>query len=922
MPVLQKLNPQQDLQCYFYEPSAIAALSQTTPSGFTVSGSWRQQADWAVVEWNRDNVFEHPLFRNLPDGDLSGLCLSYQETRSNCIPIDSNLYATVDWPYLRVWADPGTGERVYRIPLLEHATPIEGTYTPASATFTLGGTACGGDYIEFAWDEEHYTYQLYGLDTLTSAAANLADSINRYSHTIQACARGTTITLTLTDPSTGNNGNRTGVYANVYRESGRATETWTPEWTVMSGGTSPSAWQIDLDFSTIYGLDMDGKSVPVPMNNVRKLRWTWAADLQPSNFIRSDFSAVTSYWTVTGTNRNYQVAGPGSWRLQDGDHSITASGKWTSITGNYSGGSLSFSTEPGASVRYSYQAATNHTLYLGTRRLAGSAALSVEVDRNPAVVLDTSLAGEDVLVRWPLAEFDGGETTHTVTVTHCGSSGAPFYFDFFEVAVPAGTLPTIVADSQCTLATDWDTLHSQAIAPERTAWMIQSLGFTGRANHYAGALWFYELVCLGQQFAAGTITFAGTVEFGKITTLNLGPAAQPTIISHTNLIGDTPTSMAVAFALLINEGSTGLWASADAGILTLRARAMGTAGNGIPISIDLGGSTSLEVTVSGPLAGGIDGNWVTDLTTVPRMNRAARDWTQSFFVALNGYGIQPTGAFSMELGDGDPSLTAGIAQRYPDNSPCLVNTPALQTNFSPPSLAFWQQAYLDMADVMHAAGVQPYLQFGEVQWWYFCPPRNPTAGDWSPLPDGGMPFYDKYTTSTFQSQYQRAMHVFTDPSNDPSDYPDESSFLPGLIGQFTASIMAYVRQTYPDAEFEVLYPLDTNDAALTQVINLPSNWRADSLSCFKTENFTYTGDYNVVQATTAMELPFQLGFTAKSAAHLVGIGNYMTPWLKETRIAKGQKLASVVLFALDQCCLIGYAFPLPTSPGAGSYMGG
>jgi len=32
---------------------------------------------------NRDNVFEYPGLRNLPDGDLSGLQLSYQEERTN-----------------------------------------------------------------------------------------------------------------------------------------------------------------------------------------------------------------------------------------------------------------------------------------------------------------------------------------------------------------------------------------------------------------------------------------------------------------------------------------------------------------------------------------------------------------------------------------------------------------------------------------------------------------------------------------------------------------------------------------------------------------------------------------------------------------------------------------------------------------------
>ena len=75
---LQKLTPDRDLQCYFERPSGVAALSETSGTGFKVSGCWRQQFEWAVIEWNRDNTFEHPAVRNLPDGDLSGLQLSYE----------------------------------------------------------------------------------------------------------------------------------------------------------------------------------------------------------------------------------------------------------------------------------------------------------------------------------------------------------------------------------------------------------------------------------------------------------------------------------------------------------------------------------------------------------------------------------------------------------------------------------------------------------------------------------------------------------------------------------------------------------------------------------------------------------------------------------------------------------------------------
>src|ERR1019366_8274156 len=119
------------------------------------------------------------------------------------------------------------------------------------------------------------------------------------------------------------NGNRIGVCGNVYSAPpGTPTETWQPGWQLLSGGVSPSQWQINLDFSSISGLDQTGATVPVPMNAVRKMRWTWAADLQPGNFARSEFVVAVSNWTVNGSNRNHPVAGPGSWRVEDVDVAI------------------------------------------------------------------------------------------------------------------------------------------------------------------------------------------------------------------------------------------------------------------------------------------------------------------------------------------------------------------------------------------------------------------------------------------------------------------------------------------------------------------------------------------------------------------------------------------------------------------------
>ncbi len=582
---LQKLRPDRDLQCYFFEPSAVAALSATSPSGFTLSGSWRQQFDWAVIEWNRDNVFEHPAFRYLPDGDLSGLTLSYQETRENCIPLDSDLYPTVAWPTLRIWADPGTGEQVYQVPLANptYATPIAGSYQSATVQFTLGGTPTAGDYVGIAFLSEHYPYLMNSADTLAVAIQNIVAGINAYSPTMTATATGTTITITYLgtgrpmNSTTGANGNTVGAYTYV---SGTQTETWDVPSRLFSGGTSPTQWQITLPFASLS----DPVLGPVPASAVRKLRWTYAAALQSGAYVRSEFQVVVSNWTVTGTGRDYSIAGPGSRRFEDSSSDLLYTGAWASGGGNFSGGTIHYATRDttlaAATVNCTYTSSQTHSLYLGTRLVASGLSatqVSVVVDAASPVVVNLNL-GEDVLIRVPLGQLSAG--THTVAATQGGDNGTYFYFDFFEIAIPATTLPTETIEPKLTAATDWDTLHSQALAPERTAWMINSLGCQARVNHYVGALWFYELNCVGQQYASAIVTFSGTPDANDITSITL----DTTTIEHLQLIGDTTDTLATAFALLLNNGSTAVWAQASGSQLTIYSRTMGLDGNSISIS--------------------------------------------------------------------------------------------------------------------------------------------------------------------------------------------------------------------------------------------------------------------------------------------------------------------------------------------------
>jgi hypothetical protein len=548
-----------------------------------------------------------------------------------------------------------------------------------------------------------------------------------------------------------------------------------------------------------------------------------------------------------------------------------------------------------------YSSAQTHSLYLGTRIADAGALISVSVDGGTPVSVNLNVPTEDVLIRKPLGQYGSG--SHTVVATHVGTTGTYLYFDFLEIAIPNSTLPTESLESKLCFATDWDTEHSLALAPERTAWMINSLGMHARVNHYVGALWFYELVRVGHVYASGTITFVGTPDPNLITEIIIGRTDEPTstenTIQHLNLIGDTVETLALAFELELNRGYTAIRASASGNVLTIYSRSMGLDGDHITIATSAP-TTNLTPEVSGPtLTGGNDGNWYTDLAVVPRLNRAARDWHLSFFQAINGYGLDGVASFSMELGNGDTTVGAGIAQRYPSGAAVWLNTPSLQTNFSPTSANFWQQVHLDMANILVAAGIQPYLQFGEVQWWYF------------PDDGSGMPFYDDYTTSTFLAEYGTSLTVITTNTVDPTTIPHEASFLPGLIGTFTAQIMAFVRTTVAGCRFEVLYPIDVNNTPLNKVINYPvGEWTPAILNCLKTESFGYTLSRNLDLSSTSIAAGIPLGFPPSQRSHLVGISDSSTSWLKEARMAEGAGFESVVLFALDQFCLIGYSLPL------------
>jgi hypothetical protein len=702
----------------------------------------------------------------------------------------------------------------------------------------------------------------------------------------------------------GANGNRLSLYGFAQGN----TQVWQQPAASFAGGQFPSVYEVTIDFSILK----TAQNLPIPTNNVRKLRWTWAADFQTPSFIPTEFQVQISNWNVTGQNRSYFVAGPGSRRIENDNPSVTYVGSWHVDNGNYSGSTIQWTQNTNDTCTVTYQEANQHELFLGTRLLGSGANVSVAVDGQLLAQPGTlALSGEDVLVRSPLGTWPAGN--HTVTFRHQGPANNLLYFDFLEIAYPSADLPDSVPNT-LSLATDWDTYHSQSLPAERTAWLIQKLGFMGRVNHYVGALWFYEITRPHTQYASLTLTFVKQSYTGSPTVvLNILPATQ---ISHLLLLDDTPETVVLAFAGLINAGMNALWATASGNQLILTARAMGEDGNGINVELDAS-SQGYAIVGGTELTGGVYGSpynldtsntlnatliaaadyWRTDLAASPTLNRAARDWHLAYFQALKSYGIEVVSSFSTELLNGDPNPESGIVQQYPDGTPVVLNTPAIQTNFSPLAISFWTQNYLQLAALQTSAGLQPYLQFGEVQWWYF-PNR------------AGMPFYDAYTQQQFQSKYGVPIQTIPSNTSDPSAYPKEMVFLPQLIGDYTAAIRTAVLEQFPNCRFEVLYPTDTNDTSLNQVVNYPiGDWTPSNLTSLKTESFTFTGNNNLDQCKYSIGVSAAKGFPASQRSHLIGIGSAWNAWGKEVDIAQADGLQCIVLFALDQYCLAGYPPP-------------
>ncbi len=496
-----------------------------------------------------------------------------------------------------------------------------------------------------------------------------------------------------------------------------------------------------------------------------------------------------------------------------------------------------------------------------------------------------------------------------------------------ESDVPAA--PETLTDTG--VATDYDTDHTWRMAPARLLKQIEWSGIEGDINHFLGIFFHLNRKRVGGTFPSMTVTFAGTWVSGDEAFMVVGG----TTIGKSVFPADTNDTIAAHFAYFISEIFSGVWASVASNVVTITSRS--------PVweftFSSSKNSASGTITESGDLTGGVEGSWDIDDAADPVLNRATRDWHDDFFGEINTRGWTAVFTHSMEFVDPPDSPPGTVWKaRYLDGDavePLNQFSGIFSTHciFSAAVLAYQKKLYKEMADLMSAAGLTVWLQFGEFGWWFFS---NYNA---STNPGGGMAYYDDDTESAAQTALGRALHSFILPTDDPTvNASADADFLADRLEAHVSAIRSHVVASHAGAKFELLWPADVNQdvsvltgfskvgGRLNRHVNTPSAWQQKSGSGFdrlKVEALAHGAtDRDVDKAAAAIRIAFEEFSWAKAdVRYLIPWFNGGTPWREEYLITRREKLPHRTFWAWDHLSLLSWPLSLPVESARAAVRG-
>jgi hypothetical protein len=310
--------------------------------------------------------------------------------------------------------------------------------------------------------------------------------------------------------------------------------------------------------------------------------------------------------------------------------------------------------------------------------------------------------------------------------------------------------------------------------------------------------------------------------------------------------------------------------------------------------------------------------WDVDDTASSPINRAVVDWHTDFYSQCHTLGLQVVTACSMEL----VNPPDGYAALYPDSTPVTTATDfgglfSTQCAIgSSKMLAYQKGVYRQIAGMQLAAGLTPWIQYGEFLWWYF-------AGN------SGMGYYDAETVAAAAAPgtgLGRALHTFLTPNDDPNAVNGgaDAIFLRNRLRDYVAALVADIRSAYSTVTCEVLWPYDVNyptplatgGGQLNRFVNLPIEWQTKSssgLDRMKVEALAFaTSLRNLNLAREAIGLFPGFGWPLSSLTYLVPVFGSATPWIRELSLARAAGIATANLWALDHVCR--YNLTVPERP--------
>ena len=731
-------------------------------------------------------------------------------------------------------------------------------------------------------------------DKFTGIAAGSAIYIDGVGYTVASLTSPDALTLTSSAGTQsgkkylaergGYDGNMLTLYS-IWKNNGLKT---TASSVKLSGGNSGVTWRVSLDFSALG------------LTAIRQMWLTFAAKLPDSaTYTATEWTATISNWAVTdpSSKRPLKVAGPGSVRVDSRDAWVTYTGaSWVEEasaqpggTGWFHGGFARRALTTGDKVTIKYSCQSVHDLWLGTSLYSDRGIVSVTLDGGAATTLDCFLNNEPPVVTRRKLRSSVAAGTHTVEIELTGtkhaaagawdvaSSNYYFYFDYLE-AVIAGDVPDPEETySYASPAIDYSTDHTYKQTPQRLLWNFDKLGFHGHMNEYIGVFWWNQRKRVGGVFKTLTVTFGGTFAGGDEAYISIGGF----MMGKSIFPADTPDTIAAHFVHFINGTLVAMWAetTATAGQLKIHVRT--------PIWSDTNAvsvvSTAGTVSTAGDLLAGTEGSWVIDDAAANPINFPTRKWHSDLFDEVATRGRKITVACSMELVTPPDDPTGGDVWAARFGNGVAVETDvgfaslkSTHCSFVPAMTNYQKEVFKELAHLQDAAGLEPWLQFGEFLWWFFSSKAlsvanitgstvtasgahlfatgdraiiagtgrwdgtrtitvtSPTAftvsgtasgATWNgagQIRGGSMAYYDDDTQAAALSSLGRPLALFTCQDDDPTvNASADANFLAGRIKSHIDAIRAHVLATYANAKFELLWPNDVNNGVCYHTASLP-----------------------------------------------------------------------------------------------------